>query len=451
MLVLALGAGASAQPTPTPTPPAPEPAPVEPAPDKPPPAPSTTPPPASEPAAPPATGETGGDGFSIESIALESLLDTATRDRIKFEAFGDLSLGFLAGNPRDAGAADRFEAFGLDPHPKNSHDGFGLAGTDFVVLGDLADDLRYLGEVNFQVERGASTEFEIDVERMMLDYALREQIGIRAGLFFTPIGYHNRTQYSRAWLTYSASVPALFEEELGFVPTHTIGLQAYGTFQTGAGDLNYAASVGNGRTLDPSQNIYARDDAPKSYTAMLELRPRIGREVAFGVSGWFDQIQTYRLDDAGSSVDINAPSAPEIEIRELGLDVHATIDTDQATLFAEYVLLRHAVTDGVVLPIHERTWTHGLYVEAAYHVTPKLHPFVRYDWVRLPEDGGPYYPLRLTEDSLARHYVPDEHLLAGGVAYDLSAANRLKAEYSVALEGPRKLHAVILQTAFAIR
>jgi hypothetical protein len=306
--------------------------------------------------------------------------------------------------------------------------------------------------VNLQVERGESTTFEVDIERMFLDYALHERLALQIGLFFTPIGYHNRKQYSRAWLTYSASVPALFEEELGFVPTHTTGLHAYGNLPVGPGALHYAASVGNGRGADPATNIYARDAAPKAYTAMLEYQHAGVREVVFGVAGWLDHIDTFRLDGPGATLDTLAPDAPAIRIRELGLNGHATIETEWFELLLEYAVVRHDVTRGDVLPVHRRSLLHGFFAEFAYHATPLLHPFLRYDRVALPADGGPYFPLRLGDDGLmTRHFAPDEHLVAAGVAWDRTTSNRLKAEYSLAFEGPRPLHSIIVQTAFGFQ
>jgi hypothetical protein len=157
--------------------------------------------------------------LNVMSILSASLLATPlSAQEISINAFGDVNYGYRFGDPASATAAQRFTTFGEDLHPKSSHSGFGLAGTDFVLTGELPGDIVYLGEINLQVMRGQQSEFEIDVERMFIGKRFVPWFNIQAGLFFTPIGYFNRTLYSRAFLMTSVQVPDLFEEELWLHP-----------------------------------------------------------------------------------------------------------------------------------------------------------------------------------------------------------------------------------------
>jgi hypothetical protein len=138
------------------------------------------------------------------ALALSGVAWSARAQDLSLNGFGDMNYGYRFGPPANASAATSFEAFGEDIAPKNSHSGFGLVGTDFVITAELPADIVYLGEINFQVERGQQSEFEVDVERMFLEKRFVEQFNLQAGLFFTPIGYFNRTLYSRAYLMVSA-------------------------------------------------------------------------------------------------------------------------------------------------------------------------------------------------------------------------------------------------------
>ena len=56
------------------------------------------------------------------------------------------------------------------------NDGFGLAGTDFVLTAHITEDLVYQGEINFQAARGEKSEIEVDTERFFVDYSISELV-----------------------------------------------------------------------------------------------------------------------------------------------------------------------------------------------------------------------------------------------------------------------------------
>jgi hypothetical protein len=379
---------------------------------------------------------------------------TASANEFSLSGFADVNAGYQFGRVRDSAAQAMFESFGLDPHPKSSQSGFGLVGTDFTLTSELSDTLVYLGEVNLQVERGQSTEFEFDVERMYFRKAFNPTVNIQAGLFFTPIGYFNRNLYSRAWMMVSAQVPDLFEEELGLVPTHTVGVQLDGGFTLpGSHRLEYAVSAGNGRAIDPVANIYARDEDPwRSATAMLEwVLPGEHKDLRFGVSGWHDIISTYRVSQMGQIRSVSDPTTEAIRMRELGAVLHAVYRGKWFSVLAEAVAQRHTVTEGVVDASDRRTTLFGVVAEASVNLGEdgRWKPYVRYDRVSLPGiDGGPYLGLRLEGDEISRFYVPDTQMVIAGAAWDPSTNQRIKLEYSLALDGVRPQHAVVVQSAF---
>lgn len=303
--------------------------------------------------------------------AVSYSVDASAQD-VTLNAFGDVNYGQRFGDPANDNAATQFETFGEDLMPKSSHSGFGLVGTDFVLNADLGDEFYYLGEVNLQVGRGGQSDFEVDVERMFLEKRFNPLLNARAGLFFTPVGYFNRTLYSRAYLMNSIQIPDLFEEELNFVPTHQIGLELYGEVQLGGEHkLAYSASVGNGRGMDPVPAIYARDDDGwRTVTAMAEWWMPWFKEGRLGISGWYDRVKTYRVDDLGASVDILDPTAERVRLRELGLNVHLVVKSQWVNVMAEGVYQRHDDDRGNLPDNLDQTVVTGFIGEVALNLGP---------------------------------------------------------------------------------
>src|SRR5262245_54099013 len=230
----------------------------------------------------------------------------ARAQSLRFSGFGDFVFGAVNGGPADPLALDKFHSFGADEDPVNTNRGFGLTGTDFVVLADMTDDATFLGEINLQTGRGGSSDLELDVERFFVNYRINPRFNIQAGLFFTPIGYNNRFLYARAWLMNSIQVPDFFEEELNLFPTHSIGINVHGEVPFKSGHrLGYIASVSNGRAATPNSSVYARDfTRNKEVTGLVEWLVPGYRDSRVGISGWAGDIVTRRVDGFGGISDV---------------------------------------------------------------------------------------------------------------------------------------------------
>src|SRR5688572_31448393 len=64
------------------------------------------------------------------ALALFGVTGSARAQELSLNGFGDMNYGYRFGPPANRSAAASFEAFGEDVHPKNTHSGFGLVGTD---------------------------------------------------------------------------------------------------------------------------------------------------------------------------------------------------------------------------------------------------------------------------------------------------------------------------------
>jgi hypothetical protein len=369
----------------------------------------------------------------------------ARAQSLRFSGFGDFVFGAVGGGNADPAAAQRFQTFGSDPDPVNTNRGFGLTGTDFVILADMTDEVTFLGEINFQTGRGGSSNIEIDVERFFVDYQIDPRFNVQGGLFFTPIGYNNRFLYARAWLMNSIQVPDFFEEELNLFPTHSIGIAAHGEFALRKGHrLAYIVSASNGRPHTPDGAVYARDyNNNKEITGLVEWLIPGFRDSRVGVSGWFGNIDSVRVSGLGEVVP--AASADTLALTERGVDTYLIVNHRWFSINAEYV--RSNQNDRVETGTHYIT--QGGMIEAALRLADgKVHPYVRFDRTTLPEDGGPYLSLRELEGIFTRVYVPEFKAVMTGAAFDVNQHVRVKGEYIRHLGGPRQRHGAAFQMAF---
>jgi hypothetical protein len=215
--------------------------------------------------------------------------------------------------------------------------------------------------------------------------------------------------------------------------------------------LGYAFSLGNGRSNNPAQNMFARDDDGwRSATGMLEWWAPWAREMRLGVSGWADRIRSHHVNQLGEVRNITDPTTESIELRELGVGGHFVLKTQWLNVIAEVLYQRH---DDLLhnLPKGENhPHLFGGLFEVSANLGPEgvIKPYVRYDVVQL-HGSDPYLGLRADGRELTRVPVYDVSLGMIGVAWDAARSCRLKLEYSRAFTGPREVNSVIAQSAFA--
>ena len=367
---------------------------------------------------------------------------------VRFSGFGDIIIGSNWGGPADANDALLYEQFGTDEVPLSSHDGVTLTGVDFVTIVDLTEDWTFLTEVNLQTVRGGSSEIEVDVERIFINYDMDRRLNIQAGLYFTPIGYHNRFLYSRAWLMNSIQVPDLFEEDSNLVPTHSIGVMAHGTFDFfGDDSLNYTLSIANGRPDVPNSAIYARDYANdgKEISGVLEWTIPMFNDSRVGLSGWSDTIRSVRVDNFGDVV--AADVAEETQFDEWGINPYVVVQGHGIHLLAEYMYSERTDTLG---NLGGETWKMtGFTMEVSYRMMDgKMHPYLRWDQSDYSDGGDPYLNLREDGGEYTKVFLPEARQAMVGVAYDMNSHVRVKAEYLRNFAGAREKNVFTAQVAF---
>lgn len=367
--------------------------------------------------------------------------------RVRFNGFGDITAGQNWGGPANGTSDSLFKAYGEDSSPKGTHQGINLQGLDLVNTVFLNENLTVQSEVNLQVPRGGTGGPELDVERMYVDYKIHNKFNVQAGLIFTPIGFINRNLYSRAWLMNSVHMFRFVEEEYGFVPNHFIGTTAYGSFNLNERhSLKYIAGLGNARGKSPSDNIYARNNAGYQVTGLLEWIIQGPKDFRIGVSGFLSEVPTYKgLTGYGSTI-MTHDSLKAI-INENGFNPYVHYSGKLFEFLSEYHYITYTGSSVKGAPA-----TQSLVCELAINTKvneKRLAPYIRYDFIQLPENGGPYIGNRdIGGGAFQKFYESDLSVFMTGICYDISSFNRLKLEYARYFNGPFTQNALVLQTAY---
>lgn len=327
--------------------------------------------------------------------------------KLELRGFGDVSLKV----EEDAGAEEA------------SSNTFALGQVDLFINSELSDKVSVLNENVFEFESDNTTE--LDVERLEIKYALTPQFNLRAGRSHTPIGYWNTAYHHSAWMHTTAFRPLAFdwEDEVGIIPVHMVGLMGDGETRFGPWHLDYALAVANGRgpARTTVQNVQDQNDS-KAVGARLNFGHKALPGLEWGSSVYVDRI----------------PADPDTAARlgrigEVIWGGHAAYLGDRAELLGEFVHLNH--DDAVSGGDYD---TYGLYLQAAY-AFDWGKPYYRFDFLDFG-DGDPYFS---SIDFDTAQYT-------FGIRLDPLTWNSIKLEYGYRErdDAPDK-HLVTVQSAFA--
>ena len=271
----------------------------------------------------------------------------------------------------------------------------------------------------------------------------------RGGLIYTPIGYINRNLYSRAWLMNSVNFYQAVEQSSGLIQSHFVGVTGYGNIALSNGKaLYYCLGLGMPRGKSPTEQIFNSEQLGYQATALLEWQKLTGEsELRIGLSGYTDQIHTFYVPNYGDI--INTDTSKSLLLQEIGFNPYILFKGKKFDFLAEYHYVMMNVVSG---DYPKQTTLNCLSAELAFNGKvggKRLAPYVRYDFVTLPDDVGPYYGLRyLGEELLTKKYSPNFNAAMIGIAYDITSFNRLKIEYVHHLDGAFQTDGLFFQTAF---
>jgi len=399
--------------------------------------------------------------FFVLIIGLSALSKSYSQDdggmKMKFNGFGDVVYGQTWGPVANKTAAQMMSQYGSGEYPNGMHNGFTSHGFDMLGTVMMKHNFKFQAEINVEGSRGSDGgEFDLEVERLYVDYSVSEKFGLQVGYMFTPIGYINRNLYSRAWLMNSIRFYQAIEPGAGFIPNHFMGATAYGKFVLpDGGALNYMVGYGKARDIATRDENVNNDEPGYQSDGLLELQMAGEADFRIGLSGFCDEIHTYNVSDYGQLVDIGDSDASKIVLHETGFNPYILYKGKLFDFLAEYDYVAMKVVQGefnTETSSPRMTYLNALSSELAINCKiggKRFAPYVRYDYIIVPPNMGPYYGLtKVTDDVLTKNYVPNFNALMVGIAYDVSANDRIKIEYIHHLDGPTQQNGLFLQTAF---
>lgn len=144
---------------------------------------------------------------------------------------------------------------GADPLKQR---GFTVGTLDLYLTPQFSDRVSALVELVFEFDE--SGRGVADMERLQLGYAVSDAMTVWLGRFHTPLGLWNTSFHHGALLQTSISRPRFveFEDQIGILPVHSVGVWATGKLPLGADKITYDAYLSNGtsirqRHLDPTR------------------------------------------------------------------------------------------------------------------------------------------------------------------------------------------------------
>lgn len=285
----------------------------------------------------------------------------------------------------------------------------------------LSDRVTVFGEVTATAR---PTGYALEVERVVLRYAVSDALKLSMGRYHTPNSYWNTAFHHGLWLQTSVGRPEPVRFGSLLLPTHFVGILAEGRVPLPRLGLHYGVGIGNGR----GRNLARAGDAgdtndDTAVTASLFARPLGPFGLQVGGSAYFDRASP----DEGP------------DVSERILSFHVVWEGERPELLAEYAIGRH---EGLASTSTTGS-TDGGYVQVAYRPTgaaSTVKPYIRGEWMTVEPT-----------DPLLVDRVDDYRAWLAGIRWDVAPTAALKGEVrSERIGDARDAASFVLQASFAI-
>ena len=256
-------------------------------------------------------------------------------------------------------------------------------GTPFGDEYDITDlevpDSGNLGSVNVVVGG-------VVIERAWIEYAHRDWLNVRAGLFFTPSGIWNLDHGSPTLIALNMPLGILRQR----FPRRQLGIQLHGRARRGDWAFRYHAYASNGRTPG---NFDLTDD--KALGGRVVASTRRGRvELALGASGYHGRyVDQARNVISFSPFIVSFDELVSYTETVAGLDL--SLDVGPLRIRSEGSLNRIVYREGMRAPAptpgayQPDAWRWNWYALAAYRFARyNLEPFVYLEFQHEPNPWG---------------------------------------------------------------
>jgi hypothetical protein len=280
-----------------------------------------------------------------------------------------------------------------DVHGK---EGFSLGQAVAHVIAPLGDRLNLFGEFSATAH---DSEYNVEVERLIIKHDFSDSAALSAGRFHTPIGYWNTAFHHGAWLQTTISRPESVKFGSLLVPIHFVGALFEGDFPGRDLGLGYSVGVGNGR----HSNIARAGDAgdindERAWTVSAFYAPRSARDLKAGIGVYGDRV---------------SPPA-SIEVDETIYSAYVAFERETPEIVAEYIRSEHDAVVG-------SGGADSFYVQAAYRLSGKAQRFKPYLRAEQIDVDG--------DDPLLGGLGLDYEGFTAGLRFDFATYAAVKFEY----------------------
>jgi hypothetical protein len=115
--------------------------------------------------------------FSLQTFAQSS------EPKIRFNGFGDIVAGLPFGSLANQKTNSLYNKYGDDDYPFEMHRGLNIRGVDLLTTVQLSEGIKFQSEINVEGDRKkGGGNFEIEVDRMFLDYKISDKFGLQGGI-----------------------------------------------------------------------------------------------------------------------------------------------------------------------------------------------------------------------------------------------------------------------------
>ena len=182
-------------------------------------------------------------------------------------------------------------------HETGRTSAFGLGQFDLYMTSQVSGPLSFLSETVFEFDE-ESSEFVVDVERVIAQYAIDDHLRLDVGKVHTPLGYWNNAYHHGLVMQPTIDRPQLvqFEDDDGPLPVHTVGVEFSGRDLTSA-HLGFDALLGN-----PLGNRPTSDNRNGATSVTLAVHSQVTTSLRVGLSGYRDQLETGSPTPRGDSL-----------------------------------------------------------------------------------------------------------------------------------------------------
>lgn len=269
---------------------------------------------------------------------------------------------------------------------------FGIGEQDLFITSELNDNITFLGETVFKYSPSSATNFNVSIERVVINYNFKGNHSLLIGKHHTPINYWLDTYHHGRVFFPTIGRPLLFAAHM--VPIHTTGLAIQG-LNLGKLRFGYNLMIGNGLgSSDVKDN-----DNYKSVSAAVHIKPM--DKLQIGASFYNDVIS--------EGAEVHEKVIDEKVNQQLYTATIAHFGSKFEVLAEGTFASNYAKSTGIV-----NSFTSYLY--AGVRLTEKWIPYFRIDYLKYQEEEL-YFEKDDTTSSLA------------GLRYEINYLIVVKIEY----------------------